>query len=254
MLLRERVPIMLLFLYVILSFIDILTPKGNEFWEKYIGFPGRYSIMQGEKVGYVNGRCRLLVRPMFEQGAPYFKEGLSPVMVGTKWGYIDTTGRMVIPAAFRFASEFSENRAYVSYKSSYRSGNLKFGYIDAKGNSVIPGIYARAQNFSEGVAGVMDGGVWGFIRYDGAWLNSQRFEDVQEQFSSAAVEIALGKNFIATFQQTHHEGTYCRHPRRSKKSCRPKIEPMTFQAGNFICHCIYGWIAITAIRMPWLAP
>lgn len=177
MLFRERIVLTLLFVFAILSFIDILTPQGNIFWERYIGFPGRYAVMQGEKTGYVNGRCRLMINPKFDEGAPYFKEGLSPAAVSKKWGYINSDGKWMIAPKFLWGGEFKEGRAAVSYYSPDR-GLMKYGFINETGAFAIDAKYARVRDFSEGAAGVMTAGVWGFIDKDGHWLNAQRFENV----------------------------------------------------------------------------
>lgn len=178
MLFRERIVLTLLFIFAFLSFVDILTPKGNEFWERYIGFPGRYAIMQGDKTGYVNGRCRLMISPRYEEGAAYFKEGPSPAAYKKRWGYIDTNGKWMITARYFWAGEFKEGRAAVAYPS--KTGFTKYGFIDEKGEQVIPLKYARVRDFSEGAAGVMTAGQWGFIDKDGNWLNTQRFEDIRD--------------------------------------------------------------------------
>jgi hypothetical protein len=174
---RERIVLTLLFLFGFLSFVDLFTTKGNEFWERYIGFPGRYAVMQGDKTGYVNGRCRLVIRPLFDGGAAYFKGGMSPVSVGKKWGYIDTAGKWIIQPQFFWAGEFKEGRAAISYYVPERR-SVKYGFIDETGAGVVPGPYARVRDFSEGAAGVMTVGLWGFIDKDGRWLSAQRFEDV----------------------------------------------------------------------------
>lgn len=179
MLFRERIVLTLLFIFGFLSFVDILTPKGNEFWERYIGFPGRYAVMQGEKTGYVNGRCRLVIRPQFDEGAAYFKEGLAPASVSKRWGYINTGGKWMIAPKFLWGGEFKEGRAAVSYYSPDR-GHVKYGFIDETGTFAVPATYARVRDFSQGVAGVMTAGLWGFIDKDGRWLNAQRFEDVRD--------------------------------------------------------------------------
>lgn len=193
MLLRERLVISALFIFAILSFIDILTPKGNEFWERYIGFPGRYAIMQGNKVGYVNGRCRLIIPPKFDQGSNYFKDGVSPVTVSGRWGYIDSKGKWAIAPKFLWAGEFKEERAYVFVSSAERRGLLKYGYIDPAGRLVIPALYARARDFSEGAAAVMTAGRWGFIDSQGQWLNIQRFDEVKDFSEGLAAAKEQGK-------------------------------------------------------------
>jgi hypothetical protein len=177
-LLRERIVISILFIIAVLSFVDILTPQGNIFWERYVGFPGRYAIMQGDKIGYVNGRCRLVIAPKFDQGASYFKDGLSPASTREKWGYINTDGSWVIAAQFLWAGEFKEGLAGVLVPKGW--GLRKYGFINGKGELTIPGIYARIHDFSEGAAAVMSAGVWGFIGQDGQWLNTQRYADIKD--------------------------------------------------------------------------
>ena len=51
-----------------------------------------------------------------------------------KWGYIDKTGREVIPCKYDDASSFSEGLAKVK-----KSG--KYGFIDKTGREVVPFIY-----------------------------------------------------------------------------------------------------------------
>jgi hypothetical protein len=55
---------------------------------------------------------------------------LWPVEKDNKWGYIDKTGRLIIPFKFDGAGNFSEGLAAVSIKD-------KTGYIDKTGKFVI---------------------------------------------------------------------------------------------------------------------
>lgn len=80
-----------------------------------------------------------------------FSEGLAAVRsVGGKFGYIDKTGKVVIPPQFLYARPFSEGLAVVA------NDQFAFGYIDTQGKVVIPltlqNIYPG--NFSEGIARV----------------------------------------------------------------------------------------------------
>lgn len=60
-----------------------------------------------------------------------FSQGLCAVRIGDKWGYIDKTGTVVIPAQYDSAGVFSEGLACV------RKGK-KVGYIDKSGKVKIP--------------------------------------------------------------------------------------------------------------------
>jgi WG containing repeat len=101
-----------------------------------------------------------------------FAQGLAPVRVGEKFGYIDTSGVQRIPAAYAFASGFSENRA-----ACLRDG--KWGYLDVTGREVITPAYASAGMFSEGLAVVTGEGGYGFIDSNGTAVGGMRFTDAR---------------------------------------------------------------------------
>lgn len=70
---------------------------------------------------------------------------LWPVEQHKNWGYMDKTGRLVIPCKFGYAEDFSEGLAGVEIKG-------KFGYIDKTGKFVIPPRFHWGKSFSEGLA------------------------------------------------------------------------------------------------------
>src|ERR1700722_5416501 len=59
-----------------------------------------------------------------------FREGLCAVRVDDHWGYIDKTGRLVIPAQYDEAGAFSEGLAFVRK-------SRQCGYVDRTGKLVI---------------------------------------------------------------------------------------------------------------------
>jgi hypothetical protein len=81
-------------------------------------------------------------------GTPLKKQtcgDLWPVEQGHKWGYIDKTGRVIIPCQFDSAANFSEGLAAVKIKE-------KIGYIDVTGKFVIPPQFVSGFPFSSGLA------------------------------------------------------------------------------------------------------
>ena len=64
------------------------------------------------------------------------------------WGYIDTTGEMMIEPGFDNVGNFSEGLAAARI-------NFKHGFIDRKGEWVIEPRFDWAWDFSEGLAAVM---------------------------------------------------------------------------------------------------
>ncbi|MBQ1276858.1 MAG: WG repeat-containing protein, partial [Flavobacteriales bacterium] len=72
------------------------------------------------------------------------------------FGYIDKTGKEIIPCIYDLIGPFSEGLACV-----YKDG--KWGYIDKTGREIIRFIYDSANNFSEGLAHVKKDDKWGYI-------------------------------------------------------------------------------------------
>jgi hypothetical protein len=69
-----------------------------------------------------------------------------------KYGFVATSGELVIGVGFDWAAPFSEGLAVVEKEG-------KFGYIDPEGEFVIEPRYEAARSFSDGLGGVQT--VWG---------------------------------------------------------------------------------------------
>ena len=80
-----------------------------------------------------------MIEPAFED-ALGFSEGLAGVMVGKRgedgrWGFIDTTGRMVIPPQYGAVRSFEDGLARMSPPTEELI-QLFWGYIDRTGKVV----------------------------------------------------------------------------------------------------------------------
>ncbi|HEY1243258.1 MAG TPA: WG repeat-containing protein [Hyphomicrobiaceae bacterium] len=84
------------------------------------------------------------------------------------WGYIDKTGRIVIPLQFESASPFSEGLATVKV-------GKKIGVIDQAGRHVIEPRFDAVYRFQSGRAAVKVGSYWGFIDTSGAEIIPLRY-------------------------------------------------------------------------------
>lgn len=69
-----------------------------------------------------------------------FSEGLAVMENKGKFGFVDTTGVVLIPPYFDWACGFSEGMAWV------KKGNV-FGFIDHEGNTVIPFKYTSEADY-----------------------------------------------------------------------------------------------------------
>jgi WG containing repeat len=104
-------------------------------------------------------------------------------------GYIDRTGKTVIPPRFNIADPFSEGRARVEI-------NAKFGYIDKEGEVVIE--VSAHGDFSEGLAVVQsEEGLWGAIDQSGNWVVTPKFNQLYNfsQGLAQALELGYGQGY-----------------------------------------------------------
>ena len=103
---------------------------------------------------------------------PTFSEGLAWVCNKEgKFGYIDKTGKVVIPFRYEAAYEEGMEMYYQEPCHDFHDGLAriwdkttdKYGYIDREGNEVFPCQFESAEDLSEGLAVVILDGKYGFI-------------------------------------------------------------------------------------------
>jgi hypothetical protein len=102
------------------------------------------------RYGYLDTAGRVVIPAQFKDARP-FSEGLAAVEVDGKWGYIDRAGRMEIPPRFLRAKAFKNGRALVEVSPE------DWRYIDRIGKVAIDLSFKwsiRAREFSEGLAAV----------------------------------------------------------------------------------------------------
>lgn len=104
----------------------------------------------GQKIyGFIDmDKEKTLIAPQF-YNANEFREGLAAVAVKKEgkvlWGYIDITGKFVLPPKYEDALDFSEGLAGVKMDG-------KYGFINKQGEVFIPFKYPRVDNFVNHVA------------------------------------------------------------------------------------------------------
>lgn len=139
-----------------------------------------------------------------------FRDGLLLVKVGEKWGYLNTAGKLVIPAVYDDGNDFNEGVAVVRKGerffllntegketpvnlpvldvkdfseglASVRMTDKKFGFMDSKGTLVIPAQFESVGYFVDGLAWAktLDKQV-GFIDKTGKWVIEPHFEAAKE--------------------------------------------------------------------------
>jgi len=92
----------------------------------------------------------------YEDARPFGAEGYAAVKENGLWGFIDSSGELVIDYSFEDASSFGRHLAAV------QCGGL-WGYINLYGKIVIEPEFLLAKSFEDGSAPVLTGRGWRFI-------------------------------------------------------------------------------------------
>ena len=146
---------------------------------------GYAGVVKNDKLGFINLCGDLVIPPIYDQiwlGLPdrfykeiydgdgaffysnmsNFKEGCVRLEKNGKYGFTDTTGKIIAPFIFDEADDFSEGLAEVGIITPTNGADIRSGYIDKSGTYVIPlkyqyenkkiWGYSRQSQFSEGKA------------------------------------------------------------------------------------------------------
>ena len=130
------------------------------------------------KWGFVDTNGKVVIKHKYYD-AGNFSEDLARVLISVfgelkKWGFIDINGKVVIKAKYEDAGNFSEGLARVK-------DNKRWGYIDKNGDEIVPFMYDIANDFTEGIAKVKLNGKWILINKAGEELSSLKYENLENE-------------------------------------------------------------------------
>lgn len=177
---------------------------GSQFWWAYPFSEGYACVLlpgEGAGYGFIDKTGRLLIKGLRAPSA--FHDGLAPILVGSKWGYLGTDMQMTIPAQFDFATSFSEGMAPVQVGE-------KWGYIDKSGQLAVQPKYDITMHFTNGLGMVkifserrplvgeigMEGQttedvyLWGFVDQHGAEALAPKFLEATDFSEGYAFVVA----------------------------------------------------------------
>lgn len=140
-----------------------------------------------------------------------FEEGLVPVRVGEKWGYLNTAGKLVIAAKYEKVTDFNSGyavvqsggkrmivdnkgteiaiavtdaidvRSFAEGLAPYRAADKTWGFIGKDGKVAIPAKYESVGYFSGGIAWAKEtGGTLGYLNTKGEWAIKPQFTTAKE--------------------------------------------------------------------------
>ena len=148
---------------------------------------GLAAVELNDKYGFIDETGREVI-PCKYNWAEDFNDGLAQVCLNGKWGLVDKTGREVIPLKYNNVCLFYEGFARVNLSG-------KWGFIDTTGKEVIPLKYDNAWNFFEGLAPVKLNRKWGFIDKTGREVIPFKYDDAWEFIEGGLAKVVLNNKF-----------------------------------------------------------
>jgi hypothetical protein len=140
-----------------------------------------------------------------------FNDGLIPIRQGEKWGYLNSEGKLAIPAKYDHVTGFNSGHAVATLNKNfiilntngeespvegsgvldvkefaenlapYRSADKKFGFIDGNGKVVIKSQFESVGYFVDGLAWAKSGDdKVGYINTTGEWVIKPQFTTAKE--------------------------------------------------------------------------
>ena len=140
---------------------------------------GLARVRIGERYGFIDTTGNLVIAMSDDWCSERFSEGLCLIKRGGKFGYMDMQGRVVIPCQFTYAEDFSCSRAIASKSQPDENSGMitSRGVIDHKGEWVVEeGKFDWIETFSEDYAVVALDGKYGFANVNGRVVIEMTYE------------------------------------------------------------------------------
>lgn len=153
-----------------------------------------FQVEKNGKTGFRDLDGKIVIEPIYDM-AEMFSEGYSAVTVGEKHGFIDETGKYVLPLqSYEFLGSLHNGLA------DFRI-NGKVGFINIKGEVIIKPQFDWADEFSEGFCvvrndnGKLGSGKNGYIDTTGKLVIDFKFK-YAGKFENGKAKVQIDKDFV----------------------------------------------------------
>ena len=133
------------------NFLELIDINGRILTKRYKSISYFYeglACVEGEngKCGYIDKTGKEVI-PCIYENAGAFQDGLAGIIMDGKHGYIDKAGTVIVPCIYD-PDPYDGYSWYPGFKNGYAivARNKKWGIIDKTGKEVIPCIYYEARN------------------------------------------------------------------------------------------------------------
>jgi hypothetical protein len=137
---------------------------------------GLYPMATMAGYGFIDSTGRVVIEPQFTQVTDVWVDGLMSVSLGELFGLVDANGHVVLPPT-QVRQVFPE----VAFRNGLARAETDtgLGFINRHGDFVIPAMFSNTYGFNEGVAPVRDFNKrWGYIDTTGTWVIEPQFDEV----------------------------------------------------------------------------
>jgi hypothetical protein len=195
--------------------VETIQPESNSEYQMFVN--DLLGFEKDGKCGFMDKTGKEVIPPKYDWIGD-FSQGLACVLEGDwetgTWGFIDPDGNYVIPSIYSDALSFDESGLAPVEKDDI------WGYINTKGEYVIEPQYQYAYNFSEnGMAKVTVDDKYGFIDQTGAFVIQPEFDEVYD-FDNGYAVVFVGEWETGKYGYIDEKGNYL-------------VEPQYDQAYNF---------------------
>jgi WG containing repeat len=178
----------------------------------------RFLFRRNGKLGYIDRTGKIVIPAKFDRIDQDFSEGLAAVSIGEKWGYIDPMGKIVIPL------KFDQTRSFHEGLGAVKIGD-KWGYVDPTGKVLIPARFGTPGSFKNGFAYIFTGSE------ESSFVIDKTGEVVPTPSSIPAKENTQGKSDgLIPFDQDNKIGY---KDRAGKIAVPAKFDRLGFDRGGF---------------------
>jgi hypothetical protein len=145
----------------------------------------RFPILVDSKYGYMDGAGKVVIRPQFDSAAS-FSGGLALVKSEGSYRYVNPAGDFAFDGKYEKAIDYSEGLASVFLRDSAGPG---WGVIDKTGRVVVGSRFGEPVVLSEGLAWFWKSGGYGFIDRRGNAVISPAYPTQPGRFSGGLARV-----------------------------------------------------------------
>ncbi|MEO0469899.1 MAG: WG repeat-containing protein, partial [Bacteroidota bacterium] len=149
---------------------------------------GAIRAKKNGKWGFLDVTGKEIV-PFRYANAGDFYDGLARVRIGPRWGFVNMEGELAIPSEMLEVGDFSEGLAAARDKRG-------FGFIDTLGNWVIKPGFDDARGFLQQHAVVKKNGKFGIINRSGSWVLKPEYRKINRLANHYVAFIGLKESYF----------------------------------------------------------